>query len=303
MTGNQNIDYFAVDWGTSNVRAWGIDFTGRVVFSARSEKGMSRLSRTDYENELLRLISPALSDNATPVLICGMAGAKTGWKDAGYVDVPCRVSDMSALTPVRTSSNRIRVEILSGLKQEQPEDVMRGEETQIAGFLAQDPAFSGVVCCPGTHSKWISVSNGMITGFNTFMTGELFHLLSTRSVLKDAVAGEWDFKEFEAFLTAFLHSPSSDAMASLFHIRAQNILKGAPPMQGRTKLSALLIGSEVKSGLKSNSARSVTIIGAQDISRMYQSAFSCMGVNTRIVGDTEATLAGFASNRTLAKAN
>lgn len=299
MSHTSTIQYFAVDWGTSNVRAWGIDHAGRIAFSANSDKGMSRLSGSEYEAELLNLIGPALPDHTAPVLICGMAGAKTGWKEAGYVPVPCRVSDMAASTHVATQSNRIRVEILPGLRQEQPEDVMRGEETQIAGVLANESGFTGVVCCPGTHSKWISVEDGVIVGFTTFMTGELFHLLSTQSVLKDAVDGDWDTREFEKHLASFMHSPSSDAMASLFHIRAQNILKDAPPQLGRTKLSAILIGSEIKSGLRTYPARHVTIVGADGISKMYQSAFSIAGVQACLVNASDSTLAGFAAGRTM----
>ena len=58
---------------------------------------------------------------------------------------------------------------------------MRGEETQIAGFLALNPKFDGVICLPGTHTKWVHISAGEIVSFRTFMTGEMFALLSQQS--------------------------------------------------------------------------------------------------------------------------
>ena len=96
--------------------------------------------------------------------------------------------------------------VLPGLSQARPADVMRGEETQIAGLLAADPGFDGVACLPGTHTKWARVSAGEVVSFRTCMTGELFALLSERSVLRHAVGGE-GFEE-AAFAEAL-----SDAIA------------------------------------------------------------------------------------------
>jgi 2-dehydro-3-deoxygalactonokinase len=89
-----------------------------------------------------------------------------------------------------TKDPRLRVSILPGLKQAVPPDVMRGEETQIAGFLAAAPGFDGVLCLPGTHAKWVQISAEEVVSFRTFMTGELFDLLSTQSVLRHSIAGE-----------------------------------------------------------------------------------------------------------------
>ena len=76
------------------------------------------------------------------------------------------------------------VKILPGLKQKQPEDVMRGEETQIAGFLKSNPNFSGCLCLPGTHTKWVVVDNGCVEYFRTSITGEMFNIVRQHSILR-----------------------------------------------------------------------------------------------------------------------
>ena len=75
---------------------------------------------------------------------------------------------------------------------------MRGEETQIAGFLSENPAFEGVLCLPGTHTKWVRIDAGEIVHFRTFMTGELFGLLvrCTRSCVTALSDSGWDEIEF-----------------------------------------------------------------------------------------------------------
>ena len=82
------------------------------------------------------------------------------------------------------------------MSQSKPADVMRGEETQISGYLAQNPNFNGSICLPGTHTKWVQISAGEIVSFRTFMTGELFNIISKHSILRHSVDEGWDEKAF-----------------------------------------------------------------------------------------------------------
>ena len=97
-----------------------------------------------------------------------------------------------ASTKPPTADPRLDVHILPGLSQAEPPDVMRGEETQIAGMLAATPDFDGLVCLPGTHTKWARVSEGRVTDFRTAMTGELFALVSGHSTLSSFTAEGWN---------------------------------------------------------------------------------------------------------------
>ena len=150
-------DWIAIDWGTTNLRAWAMG-AGGVLAEASSDEGMGRLTRDGFEPALLRLIGPWLSGPAMPVLACGMVGSRQGWVEAPYRAVPCPPLARGALVAVPTEDPRIAVQIAPGLKQAKPADVMRGEETQIAGALMLYPGFDGAICLPGTHSKWTQIS-------------------------------------------------------------------------------------------------------------------------------------------------
>ncbi|MEL7345488.1 MAG: 2-dehydro-3-deoxygalactonokinase, partial [Pseudomonadota bacterium] len=126
--------WIAIDWGTSNVRAWAIGPSGAVLAQATSKDGVGKMAGRDYEDALMALIAPWLGDAPMDVVICGMAGARNGWIEAPYRAVPCG-TPIGETIPVATRDQRVTARIIPGLKQASPADVMRGEDTQIAGFL------------------------------------------------------------------------------------------------------------------------------------------------------------------------
>ena len=105
----------------------------------KSDDGMGALERDEFEPALLRLIEPWLGQGPMPIVACGMVGARQGWCEAPYVAVPCEPRWPDARSLRRARDPRLKVQIMPGLKQPDPADVMRGEETQIAGFLAPEP--------------------------------------------------------------------------------------------------------------------------------------------------------------------
>jgi 2-dehydro-3-deoxygalactonokinase len=82
-------DWIAVDWGTSNLRAWAMDAAGRARAEAASDAGMGGLAPSGFEPALLALIGPWLAPGrVTDVVACGMVGARQGWTEAPYAAVP-----------------------------------------------------------------------------------------------------------------------------------------------------------------------------------------------------------------------
>ncbi|WP_238366690.1 2-dehydro-3-deoxygalactonokinase [Mesobacterium pallidum] len=237
--------WIAVDWGTSALRAWGLDAGGSVVQSARSDRGMGQLAPEGFEPALLELVGDWLPEGiVTQVVVCGMAGARQGWVEAPYAAVPCAPTG-DGVMQAPTRDPRLSVRILSGLSQAAPADVMRGEETQVAGLLATRPKFDGIVLLPGTHTKWVHVSAGEVVSFRSFMTGELFALLSTQSVLRHSLGAETpDLAAFDAAVAATLSRPERMA-AELFSIRAADLLLGQPGGAAWGRLAGLLIGAEL----------------------------------------------------------
>ena len=287
-------DWIAVDWGTSNLRVWAM---GRdaILAEASSEDGMGTLSRVDFEPALLRLIGPWLGAGVTPVIACGMIGSRQGWHEAPYRTVPCAPVDPLGLVSVPVADPRITVQIAPGLKQLRPADVMRGEETQIAGALTLNPGFDGVICLPGTHSKWAHISAGEVVSFQTCMTGELFALISGQSVLRHGMAGGgWDDAAFDAALSDALSRPERLG-AALFSLRAEGLIGDLTAPQARARLSGLLIGAELAAARPYWLGQAVALIGSSTLVRIYARALQTLGVEARILPGPECTLAGLAS--------
>lgn len=284
--------WIAVDWGTSNLRAWKIGAEG-ILAQGESNKGMGKLKPAEFEAALLEVISPWL-DGPALVLACGMVGAKQGWREAKYRAVPCSPTDPAGLIRVDTVDKRLDVRIAPGLSQDRPADVMRGEETQLAGALALHPGFDGVFCLPGTHSKWAQVSAGEVVSFQTFMTGELFALLSTQSVLRHSMGDGWDEAAFDEGLSDALSRPDRIA-AKLFTLRAEGLLHGLTGAQARARLSGLLIGIELAGAKPYWLGQKVKLIGAEKLSASYARALSAQGLQSERLDATACTLAGLAA--------
>lgn len=287
--------WIAVDWGTSNLRAWAMGPDGSILDHAESPDGMGKLTRDGFEPALLALITPWLGDGVTTIIACGMVGSRQGWHEAPYRTTPCPPLDLSALVTAPTQDPRLHVLLAPGLRQLKPADVMRGEETQIAGALALSPGFDGVLCLPGTHSKWVHISAGEVVSFQTFMTGELFALLSEHSVLRHGMAGGgWDDAAFDEALSDALSRPEKIA-ARLFALRAEGLIAGLAPAAARSRLSGLLIGIELAGAKPYWLGQPITLIGAEKLSATYARALRAQGSAPRLLSATDCTLAGLAS--------
>ncbi|MFC3119708.1 2-dehydro-3-deoxygalactonokinase [Jhaorihella thermophila] len=294
MTAN----WIATDWGTSRLRVWVMDARDQVIAELSSARGVNLLGPADYEPTLLDLLERHLPRRGKlPVLICGMAGSRQGWVQAPYVSVPCAPPDVRQAMAVETEDKRLDVRILPGVSQSDPADVMRGEETRIAGFMAAHPNFDGVVCLPGTHTKWVQVSAGEIVSFRTAMTGELFALLSDRSILRHSLTDKgWDEPAFVAALQDAMGAPQH-LTARLFGLRAESLLENLPPRAARARLSGLLIGVDLAGAKGYWLGQNVAVVGSGGLAGHYVRALTEQGVAPLRADAADMTLAGLRAAR------
>lgn len=281
-----SVTWIAVDWGSSNLRIWAMGADDAVLERITSDQGMLGLSKDQYEPVLLGHITPWLEDAVVPVVACGMLGSRQGWIEAPYETVPVRPA--SQVVSVQTDDPRIDVRVIAGLQQLDPADVMRGEETQIAGYLAQDPSYSGVLCLPGTHSKWVAVDAGKITSFQTVLTGELFDLLADKSILRHSM-GAWDEASFLQAITQSAQAPEA-LLTGLFGVRAAQLLRGDDT--GKARLSGMVIGTELGATKALWQGKDVVIIGAGELARLYGAALSTLGATVKVEKVDTMTLSG-----------
>lgn len=301
---NKAVDWVAVDWGTSNLRAWGIGVDGAVVFENTSPKGMGKLTPPDYPAALLEVIDGVATERSEPldVLICGMAGARQGWLEAPYLQAPTDLSGLldGAVRPVMPDG-RVRPAILPGVSQTGGDDnVMRGEETQLLGLAALKPGFSGIVCMPGTHSKWAMLSGSRIEHFSTAMTGEMFEVLRTHSVLRHSLGGDLDgpgrAEGFSLGAADGLEHPEN-LLGSLFRVRAGSLLSGRQPDWCAGYLSGLLIGTEIGSNRHLIGADPVPLIGSPALCALYDTVLGMIGATGAPQDATQIVLAGLKAAR------
>ncbi len=180
---------------------------------------------------------------------------------------------------------------------------MRGEETQIAGFLSLNPNWDGVICLPGTHNKWVQVSAGEVVSFRTFMTGEIFALLGRQSVLRHSVAETgWDDAAFAEALGDAMSHPERIA-GQLFSLRARDLLDGQRPEAARARLSGLLTGAELAAARPYWLGQQIAVIGDGGPAQPYVAGLQAQGVPVTQADAARMTLAGLiAAHRRMTEA-
>jgi len=283
-------DWIAVDWGTSNMRAWAMSASGTMLAEATSDQGMGQLKRDGFEPALLAAVSDWI-DGPTTVIACGMVGSRQGWIEAPYAAVPCGTLP-KGLVQAPTAHPDLSVHVIPGIKQTNPADVMRGEETQVSGFLARNPGWDGVICLPGTHTKWVHISADEVVSFQTFMTGELFDTISRQTVLRHSIAADgWDDGAFAEGLDMSLSRPERLA-ARLFSLRANGLLNNLSGDAARAQLSGLLIGAELAAAKPYWLGQHIAVIGDSGLSKRYVSALATQSVPATQVNASAITLAG-----------
>lgn len=286
----------AADWGTSSFRIWLISEDGRPMAERRSDEGMTHSATAGFASVLETHLAALGAAEDLPVVICGMAGSRQGWQEARYLTVPAALSDV--LERAITVDGPARdVRILPGLAQRDPShpDVMRGEETQLLGAFAGEHA-SGLACMPGTHSKWVSVEDRRVTGFSTYMTGELFGMITRYSILRHAVGDGGncrpDSKDFLSGIAQACANPEAISQL-LFTIRAGQLLYAREVTASYERLSGLLIGSEIGAALSKFSVKGpIHLIASGKLFGLYRSAFQSLGHDVVAIDADEAVLKG-----------
>jgi 2-dehydro-3-deoxygalactonokinase len=226
-------------------------------------------------------------------LISGMAGSRQGWQEAPYCPCPAGFAELGQhllwLQPGRIAL----VPGLSCLGQDalHTPDVMRGEEVQIFGALQLSGRDSATLVLPGTHSKWVQVHSGRVTHFQTFMTGEVYALLSQQSILAKTLDLNGAFDE-AAFVQGVDQSQTAGSVLNkLFAVRTLGLFERMSAAALPSYLSGLLIGEELRTQSISVESAPVILIGSHALSLRYTLALQHLGIACESRG-AEATWAG-----------
>jgi 2-dehydro-3-deoxygalactonokinase len=286
-------ELLACDWGTTNLRAWTLDGSGAVVAQKDFPLGVSKLAPGEAARRFEAEVRPALGAQALPAILCGMIGSNIGWTTAPYADCPAGLADLAGSLTQAADGVRIVPGLRCGGVTGAP-DVMRGEETQILGWLAQHPERQTgrhLLCHPGTHAKWVLIEEGRIVRFVTAMTGELFAVLGQHSLLKSEAPADDD----AAFDEGLAAAGAGDALAArLFSARSRIVGGHAQPASTSSYLSGLLIGAEIAGvpPLLGVAGAAVSLLGDAALCARYRRALSHAGVEAEVFDGEPAAIAG-----------
>ncbi|GGP00851.1 2-dehydro-3-deoxygalactonokinase [Stakelama pacifica] len=279
-------EFIAVDWGTTNRRAYHMGQGGAVLRTERDDRGLTAIAPGGFAAEA-RALRARFGD--LPMLCAGMVGSVRGWADAGYRACPVSIDDLAGalcwVEPGRTAIVAGASHVGGGRG-----DVMRGEEVQFLGAVAAGfaPADS-LLCQPGTHCKWARMAGGRIASFRTTMTGEIFALLRKHSLLADFLNGE--VKRGAAFQEGLAASADGALLGDLFGERASVLLGLRAEEDVAAHTSGLLIGSDVREqGL--HAGETVYVLADPGLGDLYCAAIEHMGAQALLIDSHAAFAAG-----------
>jgi len=274
MKSTMNNSILAIDWGTSNRRAYLIDAAGNCLAEHADDQGMLA-ARGRFGAALDALLAALPQAAGAPILMSGMVGSASGWQEVPYLDcaVPLEQlpSHVAPLTAAHGAQYAGRAHIVPGYcyRNGAEIDVMRGEETQLLGAVVLGHR-DGWLVLPGTHSKWVLLRDGVIVSIASYMTGELYAMLSAGGTLAAMMDGDAaDPAPFRAGLEqARAHEPLSN---SLFRVRARVVAGAMPASQAAAFVSGLLIGNEFAAAA-AGAARRISVIGSPALAARYADA-------------------------------
>ena len=293
------LTFLSCDWGTTAFRLRLVDAACKIIEEEKTALGIAETFqqwKNTGKNEEARLpfylniidqqiktiekkINTSLQH--VPLIISGMASSTIGMVDLPYKNCPFNIDGSDLQVEKIEVSDKFKhdVSIISGVRTE--DDVMRGEETKLIGcFAAVSNENDHVFIFPGTHPKHVNVKDGKATGFKTYMTGEIFDLLSKKSVLSVSVEKDEDFEKrshFLAFEKGVNDSTDLNILHACFLVRTNNIFNKLTKQENYYYLSGLLIGTELKD-LRNSAFTNITIAGNEAITPYYTKALHILGL-------------------------
>lgn len=271
----------ALDWGTSSFRGYLLNQNGEILEKISADAGILSVKNRQFLQTLhqqldrFKLFGPKL-----PIIAAGMITSKQGWVETPYVECPVSAQDLAnALSSFETEEFG-KIWFLPGVKQLRPEpDIMRGEEAQLAGI---DSSVNYTALLPGTHSKWVRLERGIISGFTTYMTGDLFYAVRNHTILKSLAKENRSASAFnEGVQDGYRQTKEGKGLLSiLFKTRVKSILSLNEQAGLEDYLSGLLIGTEICEAMSAGyqTKDPIIVLGSETLTQLYIAALTECGL-------------------------
>jgi 2-dehydro-3-deoxygalactonokinase len=285
----------SVDWGTSRLRIYLVNVNStQIIRHFSSDMGIKLLydqwqeSGEDRQSFYLRQLLPSIKEwghevyGDIPVFISGMASSTIGMCTLPYATLPFHCNG-AGLHVEKSSTSFLShpVWVVSGVRSD--DDVMRGEETQLIGLHQEDSDSKKIYILPGTHSKHIDVINNQVTGFQTYLTGELFDILNQYSILRESIRkAPFDDTGRSAFISGLNQSLHHRFLNDLFKIRTHDLFSLRSKPENYYFLSGLLIGQEMMH-LKEKTGDRIILAASGDLANLYWLTMDVFGIPLEVI--------------------
>jgi 2-dehydro-3-deoxygalactonokinase len=283
-------DLIVLDWGTTSFRAYRLGRDGEAIAQVSAPQGILSVEDKDFDAALERHIGEW--DTSIPVLAAGMITSRQGWIELPYVPCPAGPAELAKHLHHMTTKRGRRIAFATGLSYRSPDgipDVMRSEETQVFGGMEGD---AGFFVTPGTHSKWIEVSDGLLTRYTTYTTGEVFAALKGHTILGRLMTGETESEvAFEKGVRAALKDPAG-FLHRIFSVRSLGLFSEMATDYLSSYLSGQVIGTEVAHAMQHYpKSACYVVLASPGIGGRYVKAMEIAGLNAKL-GDPRAIVKG-----------
>lgn len=291
LTSNDMGSYLIIDWGTSNFRAFLMNDSHQILTTHQQAMGLLHVQNNDFAQALQSVLAPWIGKFQTlPIYMAGMVGSANGWTNVEYVSTPVSLASLAKNIHSFELPWGAKAHIIPGVKHALSDssfDVMRGEEVQAFGAMsslavpASNLAGQTTLILPGTHSKHVTVKHNTVTELKTYMTGELFSIITQYSILGKDLPDQQ--KSNDVFLLGVVQSESCDLTNALFSARTHLLFHQIAAIHVHEFISGLLIGCELNTKLDS----AVTFVGSDNLCERYLLASRALNINANSIdGDT-----------------
>jgi 2-dehydro-3-deoxygalactonokinase len=288
----RTLELIAINWGTTNLRAYRLDRNGAIIHERSSARGILSVEPGRFAETLYSEIRDWLALGETQILLAGMVGSRQGWKEIPYVPCPAGIEELSR-NLVSVDLDDAKAVIVPGISYSDANgvpEVMRGEECEIIGII-ESCGDAKNICLPGTHSKWVRIERSKIASFVTYMTGEVYAAMRDHTILSRTMrSGATNEESFHQGLRR--SRDGGGLLHHLFGVRSLVIAGQMREEEAALYLSGLLIGHEVGTMLEPGSH--VHLVGASALCSLYATAITVFG-GTSSFTDEDAAARGLAA--------
>ncbi len=261
-------EWIAIDATTDGLRGWAMN--GADVLAGARAAGA-------FAPALAAVLAELPAAEAAPIIATG-------------VDIPPRMVPCAPLPQVLARHGTLRA--IPPLAQADPPALSHGAEARIAGFLATQPDFDGVVCVIARQTIWAHISAGEVVSFQSLLGG----------ALADAVGGRGGAHDGDAFgdaLADILSRPEKFA-ARLASVQAARQLGQIGADAAQSRINAVLIGAELAAMRPYWLGQQVAIIGSGAWAQRYADALAAQGAAPQRHDADDMALAGLIAAHALA---